>query len=148
MKKQTLTVATENGTLTRTTARAYAFVVAARGERLDYIAARRAAEGAQLAAWEKEYAAVAEGRKAPLGSLSREEYINDFLPNIRETIANHDANFDGRIERANAEAAAPYVSTSGVWSSRLDLARKEAAKLAEIYRDVRIFSVADGAEVR
>jgi hypothetical protein len=34
-----------------------------------------------------------------------------------------------------------------VWSSRLDLARREFDKLRERFRDVRIFEVATGREV-
>jgi hypothetical protein len=51
------------------------------------------------------------------------------------------------LNQSDADLLAPFQEKSGVWSSRLDLARREYERLLDRYRDVRIFDVSTGAQV-
>jgi hypothetical protein len=120
--KNTLTVTTEHGTFTRTTARTYAFVVAFRAERHDYIERDEVYYQNKL-------------RQPGLSEREQHYYAAALVQRAQEHI---DSDID---------ANEPFGEKSTVWSSRLDLARKEATKLRERFRDVRIFTL-DGQEVR
>jgi hypothetical protein len=148
MAKPTLTVTTPMGTVTRSTARPYQFVVLARAERLDYLERTREGGRTRIQQDIARYARVVETQQLPKGyeSLSLADYANDYLPHAQQELAGLDAKMDARVADSHRDLETPVARTSGVWSSRLDLARKEAAKLSELYREVRIYSL-DGAEV-
>jgi hypothetical protein len=152
MKKQTFVVVTPHGTLTRTTARAYAFVVVARGDRKTCIRRRNASDVEATISNRAYYleliAELERGHK-------RYDHVEMSIDEERANLAAADAFLAGGWEGALCEALnasdaallAPFAATSGVWSSRLDLARREFDKLAAHYRDVRVFEVATGREV-
>jgi hypothetical protein len=143
--KTTLTVVTAVGTLTRTTARPYAYVVTARGRRLDVIERQRVEGHAHYVRKIREYTEVVEGKRAPMSLLNVEEYRTDFLPKAIATKAGLDAVAAAEVA-ASADALTQPV-TSGEWSSRLDLALKAARKLQDWFQDVRVFEVATGKQV-
>lgn len=105
--KQTLTVTTDAGTFTRTTARTYTHVVVVAGYADAYRAKLTAMAASTTSEWERDY--------------------------------------------GSRHLADPTIETPGAlsWCGSLPLARKEAnSRLAKNYRDVRIFEVATGREVR
>jgi hypothetical protein len=147
-KKQNLTVVTDFGTFTRTTARDYAFVVACRGRKHETI--------------EREYANNRASQTDNVAYLRRKlagtERIYDWetRAEVEQSLAASEAWLAGGgelarqadIAAADAALLAPFGEKACTWSSRLDLARKQAAKDREWYRDVRIFDVATGQEVK
>lgn len=149
MAKHKLTVTTEHGTFTRTTARTYAFLVAARGRRVDEINHRRERERIYLTKELAKYRAVVESGIVPANfrSSSTLDDYRRYAANTAVEIEHLDAKYDREIVEAEAAAGAPFAAGGASWSSRFDLARREADKLRTFYRDVRIFDVATGAEV-
>ena len=145
MKKRTITVTTGHGTITRTTARDYAFVVVARGEHPAVVTNRHT----NLIAWNVDAAryvrAQINGTEPNRLNKSIETLTAD-LASYEQTIANADALLAEALRAAEADLVAPYHQM-GAWSSRLDLARKEYDRQRTYYRDVRIFEVATGREV-
>lgn len=116
-----LTVKTEVGTFTRTTARTYTHIVVAVG---GYSQAYTARLRVGAADFEAAQAVKPEGDDAYRSCFNRE--------GIEKKIA----------------AAAERVAVLG-WAGRLDLARKvQAGYLAGLHADVRIYEIATGARVR
>lgn len=143
-KKTKLEVATEFGTFTRTTDHPYQFVVISRG----YLAAtverihKHAIESAKdNLAYELDQLAGANGQS--LYDWESRESVEASVERNRKMIADADEILAAQL----AEAAAAKYGVQG-WTSRIDLARKSAAKARENFKDVRIIEVATGKEVR
>jgi hypothetical protein len=146
--KKVLTVQTPFGPITRTTDKTtYAYIVCARGESPSY-----------LTRWHAHYVAqILDGVAYRERQLAGTEKVYDFetreqiaaqLVECREWLANADQILSAKLSAADRELVAPFVSVGTTWSSRLPLARKRAEQLRDTYRDVRIFDVATGQEVR
>jgi hypothetical protein len=147
-KKQTLTVATEVGTFTRTTARTYAFVVVVKGERAEYLESIRVAD---LAAKRRELArcqhVLATGvdpqaRKGSQWDLDctakflaegrYEKWVAEYTKEIAEIEARGPITEDAHDDKFGAFG----------WCGRLDLAIKLAeTKQAQTFRHVRIYDM-------
>ncbi len=148
MPKTTYRVETPHGTITRTTNRTYAYVVVARAYRKDLILAQHQFTIVQLP---KDRAYIL-GKLAEIEAGQVDGYTTagqrrEQLAQVDAQIAGTDDALAADLAKSDAALTAPFDGKSGAWSSRLDLARKEAARLADHYRDVRIFDVATGAEV-
>lgn len=153
MAKTRLTVKTELGTFTRTTARTYSHVVVVDNERAEVLESERLRRIAEQRVYLKKYELGAGGIAQDVRPLSREfdlkchaEYLADgsytrWIAGANETIAKLEAT--GPIT-----ADVPGAGVIG-WAGRLDLARKLATSaLATRYRTVKIFDVTTGGEVR
>jgi hypothetical protein len=124
-KKTKLTVKTDVGTFTRTTARTYTHVVVAKGVRHELLEAERLAALASARKLVAEYAAVVAGLRAPLGGLGRDRYT-DYL-----------ASEEARL--AKLEATGPITEDHGTkwvvlgWCGRPDLAAKKVNETGRVH---------------
>lgn len=156
MARPKITVTTAVGTFSRQTARGYQFVLVANGRSEWWIDQNIAYElptarenvayfrgmlsGAKPRAMNYNVAAAAGEQPHPYTDaecathLAKDEALLAALEDGSE-----------RARRLSVAEAAPYAVLS--WCSRLDLARKEAARWSSHFRSVRIFSIA-GDEVR
>ena len=155
MKKQLLTVTTAHGTFTRTTARAYSHIVVVSHLRAEILERQRLASLAeqkrQLARNLRtiETGQCQDARPGASGDWDRQctaKFLADgsyadFVATNREAIA--------RLE-SQGVITEDGKQTPGCigWCGRLDLAMKLAAIEAATFRNVRIFEVATGREVR
>jgi hypothetical protein len=144
MAKAKLSVATADGTITRTTDREYAFVVVARGQKHSSVNGHREAQRKALQGYVKEYTEVVEGRRPTQYTATIADYQRYLSGSLLE-LDGLDAKFDAQIEAADRDLVEPFEK--GTWSSKLYLARREYDKLALTYRDVRVYDVATGALV-
>jgi hypothetical protein len=155
-KKTTLTVTTPHGTFTRETNRPYAYIVVARGSRLDYLTRNNQGEvvnATKNLAYERQCLAELEGgfvryewngtREAQIANA--QECIAANLAFLAPGAAQ--AKLAAEIAASDARLLAPFSEKGGQWSSRLDLAIRVANDMATTCRDVRIFDVATGAQV-
>lgn len=133
--KTKLTVKTDVGTFTRTTARTYGFVVVGVGANDAYFERMRAFELTMLA----------ENIAYEQRQLDGAEKIYDW--ETRETIAENIAANRARIANIDAEVAARRARMTPpkavCWTSRIDLARKAAANhyKGSHRADVRIYDL-------
>lgn len=149
-----LTVKTDIGTFTRTTARSYEAIVVVKGERAEQLEAERIA-GIKHA---KEQAERYRGILATGQPDNVREHARDFDLECHRTFM-ADGSYAKWAEQeaataARLEAQGPITEDAGDWfchgwSGRLDLAVKEASssRLSR-YRSVRIYEVASGALLR
>lgn len=155
MAKQTLTVKTAEGTITRTTDRPYAYVTCARAWRKDVIC-RRAEEQTKSTISNRAYDVemVAELEKG-IVRFSHSGTAAEQIADHQAAIVEADRLLAGGIQaklaedlaQSDVDVAAPLQPKQGIWSSRLDLARKTYADLLQYHRDVRIYEVATGRQV-
>jgi hypothetical protein len=141
-----LTVATDAGTFTRRTERAYAFVVVSRGQHAATINAHYDREQINFAEQRREYAAVVEAGQVPAdyGSTLTVADYQGFVVDVEERLATLEARRAADLAKAEAS---PFAVQG--WSSRLDLARKmHDTAVGYGYMDVRIYDVATGERVR
>jgi hypothetical protein len=157
MAKQKLTVTTDAGTFTRTTARTYTHIVVAKGVRAELLEARRLRDLASARKNAAEYqdahdnGTLYDARPAGTvgGDWDREchaafraegKYAG-WAQDARERAAKHEAR--GVI---TADEGDTFIILG--WAGRADLAAKVAVtELARDYRDVRIYAL-DGTRVR
>jgi len=151
MAKQKLTVTTDAGTFTRTTARTYTHIVVAKGARHEVAEARRQANLQSLRD------IVARYRKTLVTGVDPTDRNEYHRAQTARSIADGSyatwiPEYDARI--AAAEAVAPITEDIGTtfglvgWCGRADLAVKLAnTEGAQEYRDVRIYAL-DGTRVR
>lgn len=157
MSKTKLTVRTDIGTFTRTTARSYSHVIVIKGRRSDWLERNRLRELENMREQATRYRRALETGEYQLGPHDR----SVATPWALECHARYLA--DGSYQKwaddcaaaaAKLEAEGPITEDSGDWgvwgwAGRLDLAVKEAAtSRLEHYRHVRIYDVATGALVR
>lgn len=153
MKKATLTVTTDLGTFTRTTARTYTHLVIVKGYRADRIEAHRVATIAHNLKLAKQYRKGLDGSGRPCSSVNQEQ-LNIWADEYQQSALVLEAMAPITDDKASwglDEVNLTSVPTWGVigWCGRLDLARKLAAgkEGVERFRDVRIIDVATGAVV-
>jgi hypothetical protein len=149
MTRPTLTVETVHGTFTRQTARPYAFVIAARGERPEHIRRREETQRGYLVDGLAYALAQLAGERpipAPYTRETRDDVLSD-VARREHLLATWDEHLDALLAAEEAALLQPFADKRSEWSSRLDLARKAATKLRQWYRDVRIFRASDGCEV-
>jgi hypothetical protein len=155
MAKTKLTVTTDAGTFTRTTARTYAFIVVLKGERHELLEAERKRGIAHALKNAARYAATQTSGIDP----------DDSKPGVSQWSKDLHAEWvakgqygewaaNSRDEAAELEARGPVTADAGDtfgilgWCGRLDLAVKLAATdVASRYREVRIYAL-DGTRVR
>lgn len=146
MAKPTLKVVTPHGTVTRQTSRPYQFVVVARGRRHDLVTHLH-----QTSVEYKEdglrYNRAKLAGTEPIREWQSREQIEREVAAAEAWLAHAADHLAADLAAADADLVAPFEGACGTWSSRLHNARGEARRLAEHYRDVRIFSL-DGQEVR
>lgn len=145
MAKIKLTVTTEVGTFTRTTARTYEYIVVSKGLKESYLRARGEESLAYNRKLETRYQAVVDGKTTqydgrPIAAWQMPEFPG-YLAGVQDEIRTHAE----RLAKDIADNQAHAFFVQG-WAGRLDLARKVADKLS-IYMDVRIYSLA-GERVR
>lgn len=145
--KTLLTVKTDYGTFTRTTARTYAFVIAVRALRPSLLIANREGERKQLVKDIEHYTDVvttgmvpAEYRSLPLDNYK--EYLEHATDRLNTLDDRHHEQWlqNKREATLNMEGVA--------WSATLHNADAAARKLAERFNEVRIFDTTTGALVR
>jgi hypothetical protein len=147
-KKQTLTVTTDAGTFTRTTARTYSHIVVVANERHEALEARRVSNNAHIRRALKQYLEIV---RTGINPEDRTEWSRG---NTAKRIADGSyANWISELQQKLAESTpitadvATDLSVLG-WCGRLDLAVKLAAgEEGRRYRDVRIYAL-DGTRVQ
>jgi hypothetical protein len=157
MAKQKLTVTTDAGTFTRTTARTYTHIVVAKGLRSEVLEARRLRDLAQARKEAREYQDTHDNgtlyNARPAGTIGgdwdrecnakfrAEGRYAEWAQNARDRVASHEA---------RGPITADEGDTFGIlgWAGRADLAAKVAVtENARDYRDVRVYAL-DGTRVR
>jgi len=150
MAKRTLTVTTEFGTFTRTTHRDYTYVIVAGPRRFESREQERQAEMRGSRESIAYYRRIIDNGGDPDAPLWRQKYIAEGLASGEYAKALASA----RARLTTNDARGVITEDSGKpcawgWSSRLDLARKEAASSRLRWaRWVRIFDIATGQEVK
>lgn len=148
-KKQTLTVTTEFGTFTRTTARTYTHVVIASGRSDTAICARLTWDLKLAKQNRRYYQGMLDGTEARANCYSHGVLMTDDM--LKARVAELQAEIEA-IEagtKLDAEIAKSAAATFGDlgWCGRLDLARKLAAPNVTEFRKVLIIDVATGKAV-
>jgi hypothetical protein len=148
-----ITVNTEVGTFTRQTARTYQAIVVVNGHSESRIDATLTAEQQMLKSEVRYWSAIVNGRRpAPMNynvpaletvrPFTVEE-ISGFLKKNLDRLA---AIEDGSERARRIEAAKAQEFFALCWCGRIDLARREAAREAGKFLDVRIYAL-DGTRV-
>ena len=148
MAKQTLTVTTDAGTFTRTTARTYSHIVVVANKRHEALEARRVSDNAHI---QRDLTKYLETVRTGINPDDRTEWKRALTA---QWIA--DGSYAKWISQLQQELADSTPITADVatdlsvlgWCGRLDLAVKLAAgEEARVYRDVRIYAL-DGTRVQ
>lgn len=147
--KTLLTVVTDYGTFTRTTARTYAFLIAVRALKPSWLKARREADRAELTKDIKHYSEVVLSGVVPAqyASSSSIDSYKRYLEDSIQALANLDAKYAAQL-KDNAHQATLPMGPQASWSAKLWNAEAEARKLAEHHNEVRIFDATTGKLVR